>query len=150
MKKAFWILFLPLFSCLDQPDCLRTADTALVVAFRKLEGGVRDTVVLYQVVATGADSIFYSPGNVPDTLRGTNATLAVSPFSNETFFTFYFHQNQKELLVGYRREARFISDECGSEIFLSSLEILNTTFDSVRVVNRQLTRNRTVNIEIFN
>lgn len=150
MKKAFWLLLLPLFSCLDQPDCLRTADTALVVSFRKLEGGARDTVVLYQVIALGADSIFYSPGNIPDTLRGVNALLAVDPFSTETSFTFYFHENVKELQVGYNREMRFISDECGSELFLSSLQILNTTFDSVRVVNRQLTKTRTVNIEIFN
>lgn len=150
MKNAFWLLLLPLFSCLDQPDCLRTSDTALVVSFRKLEGGARDTVVLYQVIALGADSIFYSPGNVPDTLRGVNALLAVDPFSTETSFTFYFHENEKELRVGYNREMRFVSDECGSELFLSSLEILSTTFDSVRVVNRQLSKSRTVNIEIFN
>lgn len=150
MKNAFWLLLLTLFSCLDQPDCLRTSDTALVVSFRKLEGGARDTVVLYQVIALGADSIFYSPGNVPDTLRGVNALLAVDPFSTETSFTFYFHENEKELRVGYNREMRFVSDECGSELFLSSLEILSTTFDSVRVVNRQLSKSRTVNIEIFN
>jgi len=150
VKNAFWLLLLPLFSCLDQPDCLRTSDTALVVSFRKLEGGARDTVVLYQVIALGADSIFYSPGNVPDTLRGVNALLAVDPFSTETSFTFYFHENEKELRVGYNREMRFVSDECGSELFLSSLEILSTTFDSVRVVNRQLSKSRTVNIEIFN
>lgn len=150
MKNAFWLLLLPLFSCLDQPDCLRTSDTALVVSFRKLEGGARDTVVLYQVIALGADSIFYSPGNVPDTLRGVNALLAVDPFNTETSFTFYFHENEKELRVGYNREMRFVSDECGSELFLSSLEILSTTFDSVRVVNRQLSKSRTVNIEIFN
>jgi hypothetical protein len=150
VKNAFWLLLLPLFSCLDQPDCLRTADTGLVIAFRKLEGGARDTVVLYQVTAVGADSIFYSPGNEPDTLKGTNALLAVDPFNTETSFTFYFHENQQKLQVGYTREMRFVSDECGSEIFLSSLEILNTTFDSVRVVNRQLTKSRSVNIEIFN
>lgn len=113
-------------------------------------GGARDTVVLYQVVALGTDSIFYSPGDKPDTLRGINATLAVDPFNTQTSFTFYFHEHQKELRVGYTREIRFVSDECGSEIFLSSLEILNTTFDSVRVVNSQLTKSRVVNIEIFN
>ncbi|MBX2964528.1 MAG: hypothetical protein KF845_00180 [Cyclobacteriaceae bacterium] len=150
MKNAFWLLLLPLFSCLDQPDCLRTADTALVISFRKLEGGARDTVVLYQVAAAGADSVFYSPANVPDTLKGVNALLAVNPFNTETLFTFYFHESEKELHVGYNRQVRFVSDECGSEVFLSSLEILNTTFDSVRVVNHQLTKSRVVNIEIFN
>lgn len=150
MKNTFWLLLLPLFSCLDQPDCLRTADTALVVSFRKLEGGAKDTIVLYQVVVPGMDSIFYSPGDVADTLRGTNVLLAVDPFNTETSFTFFFHEREEELKVGYKREMRFVSDECGSEIFLSSLEILNTTFDSVRVVNRQLTKSRAVNIEIFN
>ncbi|MBL7843061.1 MAG: hypothetical protein KF846_16470 [Cyclobacteriaceae bacterium] len=149
MKKAFWLILLPLLSCLDQPDCIRTSDTALVIDFRKLLTGEKDTTILLQVTAAGADSIFYSPGNVPDTLRGVSAILAINPFDVETLYTFYLPGRERTLRVGYTKEARFISEDCGSEIFYSSLHVIDTEFDSVRIVNNQLTKNRFVNIEIF-
>ena len=138
-----------MFSCLDQPDCIRTSDTALVIDFRKILTGERDTVIIFQITAAGADSIFYSPGNVPDTLRGVSAILSINPFDVETLYTFYLPGLERTLRVGYNKEARFIYEDCGSEIFYSSLYIIETEFDSVRIVNNELTKNRLVNIEIF-
>ncbi|MBX2961630.1 MAG: hypothetical protein KF687_03905 [Cyclobacteriaceae bacterium] len=149
MKNAFWLFLLPLYSCLDQPDCVRTSDTALVIEFRKFLTGEKDTVVLFQVIAEGADSVFYAPGNEPDTLRGVAALLSVNPFQSETSYTFYFPGIERTLKVGYTREARLISEDCGSEIFYSALQVLETEFDSVRIVNTELTKNRLVNIEIY-
>jgi hypothetical protein len=56
----------------------------------------------------------------------------------------------KSLKVGYKTQTRFISEECGSEQVLYDLSILETDFDSVRIVNNRLTTSKTTNVEIFN
>ena len=101
------------------------------------------------IAAAGADSIFYNnyPADKKDTV--TTALVEVNPFANETLFTFNFTNGQKTLKVGYKNEVRFVSDECGSERFQYNLKILETQFDSVRIVNNVLSTKRTVNIEIF-
>jgi hypothetical protein len=153
MKNWLWIIFLTVmaFSCLEDPECIRNGDTALVINFKKLSDGKADTVVLYKIAAGAADSIFYqqTPVDIRDTLNGS-ALLSVNPFANETLFTFYFESEEKILRVGYKTEARFISDECGSEQLQYDLEILETQFDSVRVVNKRLSTSRSTNIEIYN
>ncbi len=153
MKNWSWIFFVLLIvsACLDDADCLRSADNALVISFKKLSDGKADTVILYNISALGADSIFYksSEPDELDTLNGS-ALLAVNPYATETLFTFSFDGEDKTLKVGYKNETRFVSEECGSERVQYNLTILETQFDSVRVVNRLLSTSRTTNIEIYN
>jgi hypothetical protein len=152
MKNWCWILFVMLVvsSCLDDADCVKRGDNALVISFKKLSDGKADTVVFYNVSAAGADSIFYKSSE-PDELDTLSAALlAVNPYAEETLFTFAFESESKTLKVGYKNEARFVSEECGSEQVQSNLTILETQFDSVRVVNSVLSTIRTTNIEIYN
>lgn len=144
-----FILFVILLACLEEPDCLHEGDTALVIDFRKLLKNEKDTLILDYITGEGADSVFYlqKPADTRDTL--TSAIVAVNPFSNETLFTFYFPLTSKTLRVGYQTDASFISEECGSEQIQRQLVILETEFDSVRVVNNVLSSSRTTNIEIF-
>jgi len=104
------------------------------------------------VEGDGADSVFYKYSTETDkldTLEGS-ALLAVNPFANETAFSFVFETEDKILKVGYKNEIKFISEECGSEQIQYALKILETEFDSVRVVNTRLSTSRTTNIEIYN
>ncbi len=154
MKNWCWIFFVLLIvsSCLDDADCLRKADTALKISFKKLSDGTADTVILYNIYAAGTDSVFYksSEPDKLDTLNGS-AILAVNPYAEETLFTFLFEgDNTKTLKVGYKNETRFVSEACGSERVQINLTILETQFDSVRVVNNLLSTSTTTNIEIYN
>jgi hypothetical protein len=151
MKNWFWIglVLVVAGSCLDEPECLRTSDSTLYVSFTRLSDGKPDTLIVYNI-SSGADSIFYMTNHDKlDTLEG-KATLAVNPFANETFFTFSYEMGTKSLKVGYKTQTRFISEECGSEQVLYDLSILETDFDSVRIVNNRLTTSKTTNVEIFN
>jgi hypothetical protein len=153
MKKG-WLLFVGiawLFSCLDEPDCLRSASTTLVIQFKDIFTGLKDTVVFYRVEAVGSDSVFYQqfPEDKLDTLRQQTMLLAVDPTENQTSFTFHFPVLQRTLVVGYMPTARFISEDCGSELLLSELHVVETEFDSVVVVNPFLSQDQTVNLEIF-
>jgi hypothetical protein len=151
VKNWVWIIFsiILISSCLDDGDCLRSGDPALVISFKNLSTGSADSLVFYNIAAEGADSVFYQDDpDVRDTL-GT-VTIAVNPFENETLFTFFLEAEQKTLRVGYKNEIRFISEECGSERVQYDLKVLETGFDSVRVVNPVLTKKRSTNIEIYN
>lgn len=144
-----FILFLP--ACFDKPDCISQADTALLIQFKKRMSGAPDTVVIYHVEAVGADSIFYfqRPVDQPDTLRGIPLVLAVNPFADSTFFIFRFTEDEKRLHLNYQRTARFIQDDCFSEVLISNLRPIFSDFDSIRIVQPTLTKNRTVHLEIF-
>ncbi len=147
---VFVLCVLVVVSCLDEPDCVKDADTALVIQFKRLIDGKNDTLIFYRVEAQGADSIFYGQNpDVLDTLRGTPVVVSVNPYATSTEFTFYFPVLERKLDVGYTRSARFISEECGSEVSFSRLRIIQTEFDSVRLVNPTLSKSRTVNIEIY-
>lgn len=139
-----------LVSCLDEPDCIRNADTAMVIQFKRLTDGKNDTLIFYRVEAAGADSAFYGQNpDVLDTLRGTPVIVTVNPNTAFTTFVFYLPAEERSLSVEYSRSARFISDDCGSEVSLQGLNVTSTEFDSVRVVNPILSKARTVNIEIY-
>jgi len=137
-------------SCLDTAECIKNGDTTLVIRFKQLSDGKPDTVALYNVAAEGADSVFYK--TEPDVLNTLIDTvkLAVNPYAEETLFTFLFEAKTVTLRVGYKNEIRFISEECGSDLVQTNLTILETQFDSVRVVNKVLTKDLNANIEIFN
>ena len=151
MKSWFWIglISVLLGACLDEPECLRKADTALVISFKKIVDGKADTLIFYNIAAVGSDSIFYKdqPEDLRDTL--TSVLLAVNPFSSETTYTFQTQDEQVLLKVGYKSRTKFISEDCGSEQLLYDLKILETQFDSVRIVNKVLTTARQTNIEIY-
>lgn len=145
-----WIIVVAVVagSCLDDADCLRTGDDALVINFKRLDGR-NDTLVFYNIAAEGTDSIFYKTAEPDERDTLHTVTLAVNPFEDETLFTFYFETETKTLRVGYKNEVRFVSEDCGTERVQHNLKILETGFDSVRVVNSVLSTSRTTNIEIY-
>ena len=155
VKKWLWIgLFAVLTSsCLDQPDCLRVADQALVIGLVRLGESGTDTLFVYNIEAVSdlgaADSVFYKqPADKLDTLVG-KVLVAVDPFARETSFTFHLRDGDKMLRVGYDNSIRYISEDCGTEMLQRNLTILETDFDSVRLVLDVLTKDRKPAIEIF-
>ena len=147
MRNWWWMLFMVglATACLEDAECVKSGDTALVIKFKKLSDGKADTLFVVNVTAMGTDSVFYTSKQ----LNGS-AVLSVNPYAGETEFTFVFEAEQKTLKVGYRNEVRFVSEECGTDRVQVDLKILETQFDSVRVVQPVLTKDRNTNIEIFN
>lgn len=138
---------------MDNDICLRGADNALVLEFKKFSDGVAvdDTVTFMNVEAAGTNAVFYlEDPDVMDTLE-EKTVVTIDPYAKETLFTFNnFRGETKTLRVGYKTEVRFVSEECGSERLQYDLNVLETTFDSVRVVRNSLDKGRSTNIEIYN
>lgn len=157
MQKACWVLVIflvvALGSCLDNDICLRGADNALVIEFKKRSDNLADTVTFMNIKAAGVDSIFYRdyPMDLRDTLFADDkATVTVNPYVGATFFTFNdFQGGTQTLEVSYKTEVRFVSEECGSERLLYDLKIVSTSFDDARVIRNSLNKGRSTNIEIY-
>lgn len=145
-------------SCLDNDICLRGADNALVINFKKISDGLEDTVTLQNIEALGTNAVFYLDD--PDTINtipsvkqdlSSDVIVLVNPYADSTQFTFNnIRGDTLVLTVGYKTEVRFVSEECGSERLQYDLKVLRTTFDSVRVVSKSLNKGRSTNIEIYN
>lgn len=156
MQKACWVLIIFLVvlggSCLDNDVCLRGADNALVIEFKKLSDGLADKVTFMNIEAEGTNAVFYlDDPDVMDTLFEDDAAIVtVNPYAEETLFTFNnFRGDTVTLKVSYKTEVRFVSEECGSERLQYNLKVLETTFDSVRVVSSSLNKGQSTNIEIY-
>lgn len=155
MQKWCWVLliFILLGSCLDNDICLRGADNALVIEFKKFSEGVAvsDTVTFLNIRADDVALFYATSPDVLDTLfADESAVVTINPYGEETLFTFNnFRGATKTLRVGYKTEVRFVSEECGSERLQYDLKVLDTSFDSVRVVRNSLDKGRSTNIEIY-
>lgn len=155
------LIFVVLTSCLDNDICLRGSDNALVINFKRLSDGLTDTVTLQNIHSNGTNAYYYlNTPDVVDTIpyKGSSGISAISkdvivlvnPYANQSQFTFNnFRGDTLTLTVGYKTEVRFVSEECGSERLQYDLKIIETSFDSVRVVQRNLNRGRSTNIEIY-
>jgi hypothetical protein len=157
MQRACWVLIIFLLvlggSCLDNDICLRGADNALVIEFKKIvdEEDVRDTVTFLNIEAEGTNAVFYlQDPDVRDTIT-SKVVVTLNPYAEETTFTFNdFKGLTKTLRVGYKTEVKFVSEECGSERLQYDLKVLETSFNTVNVVRKNLDKGRFTNIEIFN
>ena len=57
---------------------------------------------------------------------------------------------ERQLVLGYKVQAQFVSEECGPRYILSELHVQESAFDSVRIVNAEPSRDGNArNIEIF-
>lgn len=138
---------------MDNDVCLRGADNVLVIEFKKFSEGVAvtDTVTLLNIQPAGTNAVFYyeTPVDTVNTLYG-EALVTVNPYAEETVFTFNnFKGDTLTLTVGYKTEVRFVSEECGSERLQYDLKVLETTFNSVKVVSSSLNKGQSTNIEIY-
>jgi Family of unknown function (DUF6452) len=149
------LIFVLFGSCLDNDICLRGADNALVINFKKLSDGLEDTVTLLNIESAGTNAVYYledpdTVNSIPSTNFSSDVLVLVNPYADSTHFTFNnFRGDTLTLTVGYKTEVRFVSEECGSERLQYDLSIIKTTFDSVRVVRRSLDKGRSTNIEIY-
>ena len=77
--------------------------------------------------------------------------MLLNYFEDET--TFFFDPSDTVhhfLRLGYVSQAQFVSENCGEKFVLSELQILETTYDSVRLVrDTPNSQGGIIHIEIF-
>lgn len=142
VKKALWFLFflmMSVSSCLEDPDCFLLNNNVVQISFRKLWDGTTDTVTFIGIFAENAvkDSVFYSNS----TISNGTVTLPLNYLENQTIYTFRQPQDTSQLTLYYASKAQFVSEDCGERFVLTDLTVGSHGFDSVRVVNSNLSNN---------
>lgn len=145
VKKSSWFIFLVLLvvSCLDEPDCFQLNNNRVGISFRVIGTGKSDTTFLSHIDVGAIDSDFFA-----DT--ASVFLLPLNYLASETDIALEGPNGYSEkLFLGYRVQTQFVSEDCGSRFVLSDLQVLEHSFDSVRIVNGVPTKAGAVNIEIY-
>ncbi len=132
LKKASWFLCLMILaiSCLDEPDCFRLNNNFAGIAFKKMYDGQADTVALIGVRPSGTDSVFNQY------VLTTGIYLNLNYFAEQTSFSIeHLNGGVKQVLLGYDVRTQFVSEDCGARYVLSNLQLLNSTYDSIRIID---------------
>jgi hypothetical protein len=74
--------------------------------------------------------------------------LYVDPTKTESTIVLQHAGVYDTLVLGYTNQSIVLSPDCGAALFQDNLEVKYSTFDSVRIVSRQLLTSVKVNIEI--
>jgi hypothetical protein len=145
MKRASWFTFLVLLSisCLDSPDCFELNYNLIGISYKVMGTGKSDTLRFYTIRISGTDSVF---------IPGSSSTTVGFPLDfthDETKIFFDGIRGKDTLHFGYNVNAQFVSEDCGSRFVLTDLELLKSTFDSVRLLSRDPGNRAGVNLEIY-
>jgi hypothetical protein len=152
MKKLTWFLFLAIFalSCLNEPDCYELNNSSVILYFKVLAAGKDRATISDQYISVGIKS----PATVGDTVFygetiSPSVELPLNPKDEQTAFFFDGIYGDNQIVLGYKRQVQFVSEECGERYIFADLKTLEYDFDSVRVVNPTPTAPASINIEIF-
>jgi hypothetical protein len=146
VKRSAWLVVFIVIAaaCLDEPDCFNLNNDVIGISFKKLEDSRTDTVsfvaygVLQPALVAGLDTAV------------SRVYMPLNYFEDETAYVFETTDARHLLRLGYVSQAQFVSENCGEKFVLSELRVLETSFDSVRLVTDTPTSDAgTIHIEIF-
>ncbi len=149
----FVVLALLAVSCFDKGDCLYVeADYISFKVMNRLVRNRTDTIQFYSVSTPGT-GIWYEDKKLTYVYTGVN------PDAGEIKYVFSYQletgaqrtDRLDTLIVGYTRQARVLSPECGSVTHFDNLEIKYSTLpeDNVVIKVKPLLKSVTANIEIY-
>ena len=146
IKKSTWIilfLLIPASACLDEPDCYSLNNYIIGISFRKLADSTADTVGFTSIRIANPEILFKD-----DTV--SKIYIPLNYFQNETTFLFDHPDNTQILRLGYTSQVQFVSEGCGERFVLSNLRVLEHSFDSIRILTTNPSREAgTTHLEIF-
>jgi hypothetical protein len=140
---GFIISAILVISCLNEPDCYQLTNDEFRLSFAVLGFG-NDTDTLTDIRISGTDSIFYQNTII------SSVVLPLNPGVKEVEYIFRWYDGSMDnLVLGYSAQIQFVSDECAQRYVFSNLHPINSSFDSVRVVNGTPTTPTSTNLVIY-
>ena len=144
MKKLSWFAFLSFIalSCLDQPDCFQLNNDTIVVNFKVIGFG-SDILDFTGISISGSNSVLAGDS------VATRVALPLNPLSTHIDYTFTTAKGDSIIRLDYERQVQFVSADCGERYVFSHLNVTESSFDSINVVNGTPTTVPSSNIDIF-
>lgn len=157
VKRTTWFIFLLLFgvSCLDEPECYLLNNNMTGISFRVMGSNRIDSLAVRRFMINNRLDPAELTWDIPRDCVKTFIQAPLDYFSTQTTYSLITSLNgvpaeERQLVLGYKVQAQFVSEECGPRYILSDLHVQESAFDSVRIVNAEPSRDGNVrNIEIF-
>ncbi len=145
LSKILLLILVSIFlgSCFDNPNCLGLRNNLVGFSFKKLFDGQADSLGIFGISIEGSDSIFFQSSLI------TSMALPLRSASSQQSVELSTTRGVHNVLMSYESIAEFESVDCGPRFVFSNLNILNHSFDSVRVINSTPTTPVGVNIEVY-
>ena len=148
---ALLLFFLGLAACEDEPGCVSENSSFVRIAFFKIDDTTQrnaDEVIVPQIFPVGSGSV------VVDTTLSARAIVALPLNPSQDVATFYVVQEDGQedtIALRYQREQTLISPDCGPTQRYFNLDTVGavSTFDSIRIVDREVSDIIGTNIEIY-
>lgn len=142
MKSLRFVMLLLLLACEPVEDCqLDPNSSEFYLAFSNSPNGsvTFDSIKnnLFENVFFDADSSFSS------------IQLPLTTESNTLTYTFFTDSVDFSLSINYQSRFNLYGPDCPPSIFYSDLSVVSTNFDTAIVVNAEVDRRITENIEVF-
>ena len=139
----FLLILFTLAACLDQPDCVEEAANEVIFEFKNATNGKNRNVDFNSVFIPGTDTVLYSSESTSKTV------IPLNPVSSTTTVIFDSNFGKDTVVLSYHSVTRLISTECGAETFFLDLRVQEHTFDSLKVLNRNVLPDGKANFQIF-
>ncbi|MEQ8926466.1 MAG: DUF6452 family protein [Fulvivirga sp.] len=138
MKNTFLsiLFFIALFFSCDEPDCILQGGTSLRIGFYNVLDGSELPLRINLLQVEGIDEIL-----LEDTIDIEFVVFPIDPADNQITIYFDTEFGTDTLTVNYKKTARLISEDCGTEVIYNGIEVVRSDFDSVRVFNASMETN---------
>ena len=148
-----FILLLALAACEDEPGCVTNNTNEVLIEFYQIDDTIQRnlaSVFILGVEAVGAGGYTIDTGDVVS--ARTDYVLILDPEEDATtFYVFQENGTADTILLRYQRQQEVISPDCGptQRFFDLAVDEEITTFDSVRIVEPELSRTGQTNLQIY-
>jgi hypothetical protein len=124
---AFFVVGL-VMGCFSEGDCLITATNQLHIQLKKRSNTAKDTLMTFNSISisgggTSAVSAPISEFLLPLNIK-SDSTLLVFSRANAS--------SPDSILLGYTRQSKIITKDCGAYTYFQNLKILKTNLDSTQ------------------
>jgi len=140
--RLSWILLLGLWGCLTEPDCFNTSTNLATFAFYDSEDDLIE-VEIDSIAISGVNGFL-----IPDDNTFTAILLPLNPAETDVTLTFYLGAAAETISLNYRLQTEVVSEDCGALAYITDLNLTDSSFENISILNNRLATNAGTNIKI--
>lgn len=137
------ILLLGLWGCLTEPDCFDTSTNQATFAFYDADDDLR-VVKIDSIAISGVEGFL-----IPDDNTFSSISLPVDPAETDVIITFYFGADTETVSLTYQLQTEVISEDCGALAYITDLNLTDSSFENITILNTRLATNAGTNVKII-
>lgn len=140
--RLSFILLLGLWGCLTEPDCFDTSTNRVAFGFYNAANSPVD-VEIDSIAISGLPQLLIP---TPKTLR--QIALPINPAETDVTITLYFGNVPQTVSLRYQLQTEVVSQDCGALAYIADLNVTESTFENITILNNRLATNAGINVKI--